>query len=90
MKNWLLSLGLGRREGLIAIFTMVVLVVAFLIFNNLSISYARSWDIEYGYIAILLTFILFLVGVVVNIPYVAQNIRTNRLSGKSFCRLAIM
>ena len=83
-------MGLGRREGLIAIFTMVVLVVAFLIFNNLSISYARSWDIEYGYIAILLTFILFLVGVVVNIPYVAQNIRTNRPSGKSFCGLAIM
>lgn len=84
------SLNLGKVQGLALIATLVVLVVSFLIFNGSSVSFARSWDIKYGYFAILLTFILLIVGIAVNIPFISKNIKSYLPSGKSFCILAIL
>lgn len=90
MKNWLGSLNLGRKHVITAGVTLVVLVVAFLIFNGLSVPYARRWDIEWGYFSILSTFVLLVVGVGVNVPYIAKNWNGFRPSGKGFCILAIV
>ncbi|MCQ2054221.1 MAG: NPCBM/NEW2 domain-containing protein [Fibrobacter sp.] len=89
-KEWLASLHLGKPQAVMAAVTLVVLVAAFLIFNNLTVSYARRWDIEWGYIAILLTFVLLVVGVVVNVPYVAKHFREYRPGGRGICGLAIL
>ena len=53
MKNILERLGIGRRHFAVIGITLAVLVVAFLIFNNLTVSYARRWDIDWGYYSIL-------------------------------------
>lgn len=90
MKNLLQSLGLGRTAGIAAGTTLGILLLAFLVFNNLTVPYARHWDIEWGYISILSTFILLVVGAVVNIPYVLKNGKSFLPSGKSFCWLAII
>lgn len=90
MKNLLKSLGLGRTAAIAAGSTLAVLVLAFLIFNNLSVPYARHWDIEWGYYSILATFILLVVGAIVNIPYALKNGKSFLPSGKSFCWLAII
>ena len=90
LRAWVESLHLGRPQAVMAAVTLFVLVAAFLIFNNTSVEYARRWDIEWGYYAILITFILLLVGIVVNIPFVAKNFRANLPGGKSFCGLAIL
>ena len=88
MKNLLERLGIGRRHFAVVGITLAVLVVAFLIFNNLTVSYARRWDIDWGYYSILSTFILLLVGVVVNVPVFANGWKNFRPSGKSFCAFA--
>jgi len=90
LRNWIASLHLGKPQAVMAASTVAVLVVAFLIFNNLSVSYARRWDIEWGYYSILSTFVLFVAGVVVNLPFVAKHIRGFLPSGKAFCGLAIL
>ena len=90
LRAWVETLHLGRPQAVMAAVTLFVLVAAFLIFNNTSVEYARRWDIEWGYYAILLTFILLLVGIVVNIPFVVKNWRANLPGGKSFCGLAIL
>ena len=88
MKNILERLGIGRRHFAVIGITLAVLVVAFLIFNNLTVSYARRWDIDWGYYAILSTFILLVVGVAVNIPVIAQGWKGFKPSGKSICAFA--
>ena len=37
LKEWFKSLELGRRQGLMLICTLLVLIIAFLIFNNTSV-----------------------------------------------------
>lgn len=88
MKKWLASLNLGGKHICLASITFVVLLIAFLIFNNSSVEFARRWDIEWGYYSILSTFILLVVGVVVNIPFIAENIKKFLPSGKGFCIFA--
>jgi len=88
--EWFKSLELGRKQGLMLICTLLVLVVAFLIFNNTSVATARKWDIQWGYYAILSTFVLGIVGVVVNLPFVARNLREYLPSGKSLCGLTVL
>ena len=79
-----------KIKKMIAAVTALVLVAAFVIFNNLSVSYARHWDIEWGYYSILLTFLLLVAGIVVNIPFVAKHIRGFLPSGKGFCGLVLL
>ena len=88
MKNILERLGICRRHFAVLGITFAVLVGAFLIFNNLTVPYARRWDIDWGYYAILSTFILLLVGVVVNFPVVWHGWRDFKPSGKSVCAFA--
>lgn len=88
MKKWLASLNLGGKHVCLACVTLVVLLLAFLIFNNSSVEFARRWDIEWGYYSILLTFILLIVGAVVNLPYTSENIKKFLPSGKSLCIFA--
>ena len=90
LKEWFKSLELGRRQGLMLICTLLVLIIAFLIFNNTSVATARKWDIEWGYYAILSTFVLGIVGIVVNLPFVARNLRQYLPSGKSLCGLVAL
>ena len=70
--------------------TLLVLVVAFLIFDNSSVPFARRIDISLGYYSILITFILLMVGVAVNLPFIYRNFSGFRPSGKSICALAVV
>ena len=90
LKEWVAALNLGKSQAVMAAVTLVVLVVAFLIFNNTSVEYARRWDIEWGYYAILSTFVLLIAGIIVNIPFVAKHVQAFLPSGKAFCGLAIL
>ncbi|MCQ2063803.1 MAG: NPCBM/NEW2 domain-containing protein [Fibrobacter sp.] len=90
LKEWLRSLNLGKPHAVMVAVTLVVLVSAFLIFDNLSVSYARRWDIDWGYYSILSTFILLVAGVVVNLPFVAKRAKEFLPSGRAFCGLAIV
>ena len=90
LRRWIASLNLGKPHAVMLASTLVVLLVAFLIFNNMTVSYARRWDIDWGYYAILSTFLLLIAGIVVNIPFVAKNLKSFLPSGKSFCVLAVL
>ena len=65
LMEWKDSLHWDKPQNVMLAATAFVLVSAFLIFNNLSVPYARHWDIEWGYYSILLTFLLLVAGVVV-------------------------
>ena len=88
MKDFILRLGLCRRHLAVIGITLAILVVAFLVFNSLSVSYARRWDIEWGYYAILSTFVLFLVGLALNLPTIVCGFKDFVPSGKSICAFA--
>ncbi len=90
LKEWFKSLNLGKPQGLMLVVTLIVLVIAFLIFNGTSVATARKWDIEWGYYAILSTFVVGLIGVVVNLPFIAKHIRGYLPGGKSLCGLAVL
>ena len=90
LKEWFKSLNLGKPQGLMLVVTLIVLVIAFLIFNGTSVATARKWDIEWGYYAILSTFVVGLVGVAVNLPFIAKHIREYLPGGKSLCGLAVL
>ena len=90
VKDWVASLHLGKPQAVMAAVTFTILVASFLIFNNLSVSYARRWDIDWGYYSILLTFVLLIAGVVINMPFVAKNFRGYLPRGKGLCGLAIL
>ena len=49
LREWVVSLNLGKPQAVMLATTVAVMVAAFLIFNNLSVSYARRWDIDWGY-----------------------------------------
>lgn len=85
MKKLISSLNLGKKEACIVASTLAVLVVAFLIFNNLSVPYARRWDIDWGYYSILSTFVLLIVGLAVNVPAIVKEGRSFLPSGKTMC-----
>ena len=88
--EWKNSLHWDKPQNIMLVVTATVLVSAFLVFNNLSVAYARRWDIEWGYYSILVTFLLLVAGIVVNAPFVAKHIRGYLPSGKSFCGLALL
>ena len=67
--EWKNTLQWEKPQNVMLAVTAAVLVSAFFIFNNLSVSYARHWDIEWGYYSILLTFLLLVAGIVVNAPF---------------------
>ncbi len=88
MKKLLERLGDWHRLLAVLGITLAVLVSAFLVFNNLTVSYARRWDIDWGYYAILSTFILLIVGVAINMPMIVRNFRAFKPSGRSICAFA--
>ena len=88
--DWKNSLHWSKPQNIMLVATAFVLVAAFIIFDNLSVPYARHWDIEWGYYSILLTFLLLIAGVVVNIPFVAKHVRGFLPNGKGFCGLALL
>ena len=88
--DWKESLHWDKPQNIMLVVTVLVLVSAFVIFNNLSVPYARHWDIEWGYYSILLTFLLLVAGIVVNVPFVAKHVREYLPSGKGFCGLALL
>lgn len=90
MKNWFSALNLGKKNVYALAATLAVLVVAFLIFNNLSVPFARRWDIEWGYYSILSTFILLVVGLAVNFSSIAKNVKTFLPSGKPLCGFVLV
>ena len=90
LREWVQSLQLGKTQAVMAAVSVAVLLAAFLIFNNLSVEYARRWDIDWGYYSILSTFALLIAGIVVNLPFVAKHVRAFLPGGKSFCGLAIL
>ena len=90
MKKVLERLGIGHRHFIALGITVAVLVAAFLIFNSLTVPYARRWDIDWGYYAILSTFVLLVVGIVVNLPEIFKGINDFRPSGKGICAFALI
>ncbi len=62
------NLNLSKRDLWITLSTLVVLVIAFAIFQNTPVSTARALDIRFGFYAIFLTFILLCVAAVWNAP----------------------
>ena len=82
------NLNFPKKDVFIGALVLVVLVVAFVIFNSLSIPVARSWDIKFGYYAILSTFIILVAGLVVNAKDIIQTIQTHRPSSKSLLILS--
>lgn len=90
LKKLAVAHNLDRRHGVMAGATFGVLLVSFLIFNNLPVSFARRWDIEWGYYSILLTFILLLAGLLVNLPVFVKGWKNVLPSGKVICALTMI
>ena len=90
MKQDKISFSISRREGWSIFLTLLVLVGAFLLFDNLSIAGARSWDIHWGFYAVLLTFLVLLAGLAVNFKEIVQRVREHLPSGKSLAVLACL
>lgn len=61
MKNWI-----SKQAVWGGILVFVLLGISFFIFNSLSVSAARRFDIEWGYYFVLFTFIVLLIGIIVN------------------------
>lgn len=78
---------ISRKEGWIVFLTLLVLVLAFLIFNNLSIPFARKWDIEWGFYATFIPFLLLILGLIVNGRELFTRIRAHLPSTKSLLAL---
>lgn len=87
--QWKKSLSFKKTQALACGITLLVLLVAFLIFNNLPVSYARHWDIEYGYYSILLTFLLLIVGFLLNVFEIPKFFINRKPSGKSIGILSV-
>ena len=82
-----ISFSISLKDARIIFLTLLVLVGAFLIFNNLSVPFARTWDIRYGYYASLITFIVFIVGLIVNAKEIVLRTRAHLPSSKSLLAL---
>lgn len=87
--SWFSSLHLGKKQGITFAITFGVLLIAFLIFNNLPIAYARKWDIEFGYYSILLTFFLLLAGIILNARDIPKFLKGREPSSKSIGILSV-
>lgn len=91
MKQDKISLSISRKEGWCIFLTALVLVLAFLVFDNLSVAAARAWDIHWSYYVVLTTFFALLLGFAVNSKEIVRRIREHFPSGKSlfalFCLL---
>ena len=88
-KKWFSSLQLGKNHAIAFALTLLVLIVSFLIFNNTSVSYARKWDIEFGFYSILLTFVFLIVGFIVNAKTIPSLLNGRLPSGRSFGILTV-
>lgn len=75
------KLKITKLDWQIAVVTLVVLGGAFAIFQTTSVATARSIDIKYGYIAILVTFIVGVVAFAWNAPEFCKRIRDNKPTG---------
>lgn len=87
MKEEKPSFPISRKEGWIVFLTLLVLGLAFLIFENLSIPFARKWDIEWGFYAALLSLLLLIAGVAVNAKEILVRVRAHFPSAKSLLAL---
>lgn len=87
MKQDNVPFSIPLKEGRIVFLTLLVLLLAFLVFNNLSIPFARSFDIRWGYYATLLTFLVFLAGILVNAKEMLLRIRAHLPSTPSLVAL---
>lgn len=90
MKQDQVPFSITRKEGWIIVLTLFVLVAAFLVFNHLSVPYARSWDIEWGYYATLGTFLILVSGLVVNAKEIFGRVKSHVPSTKSLIVLAFL
>ena len=90
MKQDSVPFSITRKEGWAILLTLVVLVGAFLIFNHLSVPYARAWDIEWGYYATLVTFLVFIAGFVVNAKEFFLRVKSHVPSTRSLVLLACL
>ena len=90
MKQDQVPFSITRKEGWIIVLTLFVLVAAFLVFNHLSVPYARSWDIEWGYYATLGTFLVLVSGLVVNAKEIFGRVKSHVPSTKSLIVLAFL
>lgn len=90
MKQDKYSFSITRKEGWSIFLTLLVLGCAFFLFDNLSIAGARSWDIRFGYYAVLLTFLVLLAGLAVNFKEIVLRVRAHLPSGKSLVALACL
>ncbi|SHK69421.1 NPCBM/NEW2 domain-containing protein [Fibrobacter intestinalis] len=87
MKKEANSFPITVKEGRAIFLTLLVLLGAFLIFNHLSVSFARAWDIQWGYYATLATFVALIVGVVANAKELVSRVRSHCPSRKSLAVL---
>ncbi len=87
MKKEANSFPITVKEGRAIFLTLLVLLGAFLIFNHLSVSFARAWDIQWGYYATLATFVALVVGVVANAKELISRVRSHCPSRKSLAVL---
>ena len=87
MKKEANSFPITVKEGRAIFLTLLVLLGAFLIFNHLSVSFARAWDIQWGYYATLATFVALIVGVVANVKELISRVRSHCPSRKSLAVL---
>ncbi|PBC73296.1 hypothetical protein [Fibrobacter intestinalis] len=87
MKKEANSFPITVKEGRAIFLTLLVLLGAFLIFNHLSVSFARAWDIQWGYYATLATFVALIVGVVANAKELISRVRSHCPSRKSLAVL---
>jgi len=90
MQKIIEKLGLSRKDGIIVALVFAVLGVSFSIFNALSVVTARAWDIEWGYYAILLTFVVMLVGFVFNAKDFIRRLRNHLPSKWSLIALSAL
>ena len=75
MQKILDSLHLNKKDAYIALFTVIALGISFVIFNSTSVEKARAWDIKWGYLSILGTFVLLLVGICLNAKDFVRRVR---------------
>ncbi|WP_308603459.1 NPCBM/NEW2 domain-containing protein [uncultured Fibrobacter sp.] len=87
MKKEANSFPITVKEGRAIFLTLLLLLGAFLIFNHLSVSFARAWDIQWGYYATLATFVALIVGVVANAKELISRVRSHCPSRKSLAVL---
>ena len=90
MKQNSVPFSITRKEGWAIFLTLLILVGAFLVFNHLSVPFARAWDIEWGYYATLATFLVLIAGILVNGKELVSRVKKHVPSTKSLVLLACL